>query len=331
MSKCSRMKNQDEISFLIISTNAIGDSYLSLSAIDPIKNTFPNSKIFLVINCDSNLLSPFIFANEIFILKSRSVFSVINLLIKLRKIQFDYSLTFFPGRINSLLLILSKAKIRAGFRNYRKIENWFNISQKVYTNIKDEKIHQWFPELNFLDRIRIVLETIGINTDKITKFNLTRNPRNYNKKESILIHPFSMIKNKSMSFSQLQALVNYLKERLGCGIMITGGIELNSSSEIYHWLSSVSVEIRSNQQLSSLVELILNSKLFLAVDSFPIHIADSYNCNFIGIFGPTNPGSVLVNSSKAVSFDVEDLQQVSNTTIIESIDFYLTNSGIDNL
>ena len=83
------MKNQNEISFLIISTNAIGDSYLSLSAIHPIKNTFPNSKIFLVINYDSNLLSPFIPVDEIFILKSRSVFSVINLLIKLRKIQFD--------------------------------------------------------------------------------------------------------------------------------------------------------------------------------------------------------------------------------------------------
>ena len=329
--ECSRMNNQNEISFLIISTNAIGDSYLSLSAIDSIKNTFPNSKIYLVINYESNLLSPFIPVDEIFILKSKSVYSVINLLTKLRKIQFDYSLTFFPGRINSFLLLFSKAKIRAGFRNYRKIEDWFDKSQKVYTNIKDAKIQQWFPELNFLERIKIVLETIGISNNKITKFNFARNPENDIKKESVLIHPFSMIKNKSMSVSQLQALVNYLKEKSGCGVMITGGKELNSSSEFYHWLSSMPVDIRGNEQLPNLVELILNSKLFLAVDSFPIHIADSYDCNFIGIFGPTNPESVLVNSNKAVFFHIEDLQQVRNTEFVESIDRYLTNSGIVNL
>lgn len=176
-----------------------------------------------------------------------------------------------------------------------------------------------------------MLETIGISNNKITKFNFARNPENDIKKESVLIHPFSMIKNKSMSVSQLQALVNYLKEKSGCGVMITGGKELNSSSEFYHWLSSMPVDIRGNEQLPNLVELILNSKLFLAVDSFPIHIADSYDCNFIGIFGPTNPESVLVNSNKAVFFHIEDLQQVRNTEFVESIDRYLTNSGIVNL
>lgn len=325
------MNSQNEISFLISSTNAIGDSYLSLSAIASIKNTFPNSRIFIVLNYESNLLSPFIPAEEIFILKSRSIYSLINLLNKLRKIEFDYSLTFFPGRINTLLLLLSKAKIKAGFRNYRKIENWFNKSQKVYSNIKDARVQQWFPELNFLERIRIVLETVGISSNNIIKFSLTQNPWKDVEKESILIHPFSMIKNKSMSVSQLQALVNYLKEKSGCGIIITGGKELNSASEFYHWLSLMPVDIRDNEHLSSLVELILNSKIFFAVDSFPIHIADSYDCNFIGIFGPTNPRSVLVNSKKAIHFCIQDLQQVRNTKFVESIDRYLTNSGIINL
>jgi ADP-heptose:LPS heptosyltransferase len=325
------MINRNEISFLIISTNAIGDSYLSLSAIESIKNTFPNSKIFLAINCESNLLSDFIPAEKIFFLKSKSLYSVIDLLTKLRKIQFDYSLTFFPGRVNSLLLLLSKAKIRAGFRNYRKIENWFNKSQKVYTNIKDAKIQHWFPDLNFLERIRIVLKTIGINNNEISKFRLTRNPEKNIKYESILIHPFSMIKKKSMSITQLQSLVNYLKEKLGCGIILTGGKELNTSSEIYYQLSSMPIDIRGNEQLSSLVELILNSKIFIAVDSFPIHIADSFDSNFIGIFGPTYPGSVLINPSKAIHFYIEDLQQISNTEFVKSIDRYLNSTKIVNL
>ena len=118
----SRLNNQKEFSFLIISTNAIGDSYLSLSAIDSIKSTFPRSKIYFVINYKSNIISYAIPASEVFILKSKSVFSVINLLIKIWKIQFDYSLTFFPGRINSLLLLLSRAKIRADSEIIEKLK-----------------------------------------------------------------------------------------------------------------------------------------------------------------------------------------------------------------
>ena len=322
------MNNKNENSFLIISTNAIGDTYLSLSAIESIKNTFPNSKIFLVINDESNLLAPFIPAEKIFILKSRSVFSVINLLTKLRRNQFKYSLTFFPGRINSLLLTLSRAKIKAGFRNYRKIENWFSISQKVYTNIRETKIQKWFPELNFLERIKIVLETIGITTNKVSKINLIQYPKIGIKKESVLIHPFSMMKNKSLSNSQLNALIHHLKEKSDCRIIIIGGRELNCSSENYDWLSSMPVAIRSNEKLPSLVELIISSKLFIGVDSFPIHIADSHDCDFMGIFGPTNPESVLVNFDKAVFFHIEDLQSVRNTEFIESIDRYLTKSGV---
>lgn len=296
------MNNQKEFSFLIISTNAIGDSYLSLSAIDSIKSSFPHSKIYFVINYRSSIISYAIPANETFILKSKSAYSILNLLSQLWKIRFDYSLTFFPGRINSLLLLFSRAKIRSGFRNYRKIENWFDKSQKVYTNIKNEKIQQWSPELNFLERIRIVLESVGIKNNKINKFKLNRNPDKNIEIKSILIHPFSMIKSKSISVSQLKALVNYLKDKFDCQIIITGGKELSSYSELSHSISSLSVEIKANENLSNLVELICNTKLFLAVDSFPIHIADAFDSNFIGIFGPTNPKSVLVNSTKTINF-----------------------------
>jgi heptosyltransferase I len=313
-------------SFLIISTNAIGDTYLSLSAITVIKDTFPDSKIYLLLNKESHLFIPFISVDEVFILKSKSIFSVIYKIWLIRKIYFDYSLTFFPGRINSILLFFSKAEAKAGFRNFRKIENWYNKTQKVYTNFVVKKVKTWNPEFNFLDRIKIVLETIGINCENVRKYNFEKIQLINQKSKSILIHPVSKISNKSISDVQLFSLIDYLRERYKYELIIIGGEELNPTSELFHNLSLKLVSIRNEESLSNILGLINNSILFIAVDSFPIHIADLLNSNFLGIFGPTNPKSVLVNSGKSIHFKKENLQYISNNKFIQAIDYYLANS-----
>lgn len=321
------MKKRKNISFLIISTNAIGDSYLSLSSINMIKETFPDSKIYLLFNREASQLLPFISVDKVFILKSKAIFSIIKLIIEIRKIHFDYSLTFFPGRINSILLSFSGSKIKAGFRNFKKVENWHNKAQKVYTNASVNKTEEWTPELNFLDRIKMVLKTIGVNSRKISKYNIIDFQKAKKKKELILIHPISMISNKSMSSIQLLRLIDFLMDRFSVEIIIIGGKELIPSSELFHNISKKKINIKFNESLRNIVQLIDSSKLFIAVDSFPIHIADSLNADFVGIFGPTNPNSVLVNFQKSIFFQVEDLKQINTEKFIKDIDHYLKNSN----
>lgn len=322
------MKKENNLSFLIISTNAIGDSYLSLSAINLIKEAYNDSKIYLLFNSEASLLIPFISVEKVFILKSRTIFHIIKMVREIRKIHFDYSLTFFPGRINSILLSLSRSRIKAGFRNFNKIENWHNKIHKVYSNVQVNKIEEWTPELNFMDRIKMVLNTIGINNEKINKYTLTDFQKVNKKKESILIHPFSMITNKSLSNIQLLSLIDFLIDRFDSKIIIIGGKELIPLSELFCNISKEKISIKFNESLNNIVELIERAKLFIAVDSFPIHIADSLNADFVGIFGPTNPSSVLVNFQKSIFFKVENLNQISNENFIREIDHYLTGLNL---
>jgi len=314
-------------SFLIISINAIGDSYLSLSAINIIKKSFPNSKIYLLLNSEASLLLPFISVEKVFILKSKAIFSIFKMIIEIRKIHFDYSLTFFPGRINSVFLSVSGSKIKAGFRNFKKIENWHIKVHKVYTNIVADKTEEWTPELNFLDRIKCVLKTVGINCKEISKQDIIDFQKEKKKNESILIHPISMISNKSMSSIQLLSLIDFLVSHFSVEIIIIGGNELIPSTELFYNLSQKKINIKFNESIRNIVQLIDSSKLFIAVDSFPIHIADSLNADFVGLFGPTNPRSVLVNFQKSIFFQVEDLKEVNVEKFIKDIDQYLKNSN----
>ena len=84
-------------------------------------------------------------------------------------------------------------------------------------------------------------------------------------------------------------------------------------------LSSNEIKILVNPAISDLVNVIINAKLFIGVDSFPIHLADAYNSSFLGIFGPTNSFSVLINHNKSIQFKTNSLENIANQELLEVI------------
>ena len=81
----------------------------------------------------------------------------------------------------------------------------------------------------------------------------------------------------------------------------------------------MNIKIIESPVIENLINVIKYAKLFIAVDSFPIHLADSYNTSFIGIFGPTKASSVLVNHYKSIQFEVDTLQRISNENLLKEI------------
>jgi len=300
---------------LIVSVNAIGDTLLSASAIKPLKSKFQSSKVIFVINSESKILEPILEWDEKFVLSSKTIFQFIRIVFKLRKLKIDYAFNFFPGRLNSLLLLLAKSNVKAGFINVKREIKWYNKSQKVYVKGKLKQKQEWISSQSFLERIAIVFKSVGLEIMPLKDYFV----KNKNKKiisgEYILLHPFSMMNNKSLSLDQIQELIKLFKEKICDRIVVLGGSELLNRSQFYSYALEQNLILKMNKEIQTVFNLIRNSKLFIAVDSFPIHIADSLNSNFIGLFGPTNPQSALVNYNKSVSFDVENLQDVPATTI----------------
>lgn len=305
--------------FLIVSVNAIGDTYLSLIGARKIKDLFPNSKIDFVISPHSDFLfSNVNFINEI-IIHNGLINSIVSIL-KINKMRYDYVFNFFPGRINTLLNISARARIKAGYWNFLKVKDWSCSDMRVNSNIKKSNFLVWKKDSSYLEKISLVLQTANINVSLSSKLIFPiKNIRSQNYGKYYLLHTSSRVNDRSLSNKHSKDLVEFLWKRFDQNILIIASVE-DKNYRFIKSLESKNIKIINNPDLPLLIDLIISSRLFIAIDSFPIHIADAYDTPFLGIFGPTNPESVLVNSSKSVKFNIKSLLDVSSERFLNTIE-----------
>ncbi len=308
------------LSVVVISLNAVGDTYLSLSAIPFLKRNTSEIDITFVVNKKST----FLFKNEEVnvITVEKKILSILRALYSLRKINFDIILSFFPGVANSLLLKLLKGRVKAGYINYHKIVDWHkkaNLATIIKQNTKVYKY--WEKNYNYLARIEIILSEIYPEENvKLSKYKF--NISTIAKDDNIVIHYRSRFIQRSLTIEQLIALVNYLRETFNSPVLIIGsdelkGLEVNDS------------QIIINPDVRKLVNLVHN-KLFIGVDSFPLQIADAFDTNFVGLFSITNPKAVLSNSHKSIEYACQSFSEISTALLIEKLNSYLIKNNNEN-
>jgi len=77
--------------------------------------------------------------------------------------------------------------------------------------------------------------------------------------------------------------------------------------------------------LKLLIELMLKCKVFIGVDSFPIHLADAYEIKTIGIFESTNPDSVLQNRENKYILKKDAFEKIELKDIIDVLNIIKLN------
>ena len=168
----------------------------------------------------------------------------------------------------------------------------------------------WHPNKEYLDRISLVLRSIGFYAAGLEKINpISKSLLQNSLAKQIIIHPFSRYPERSISKKTLLLLIEYLvnnnfKIEIICS-------SLDSNYNFLKSLHSTKIKISVDQELKYLIEKIYSAQLFIAVDSFPLHIADAYNASFLGIFGPTYCNSVLTNTPKGIQLESSSLQNVT--------------------
>ena len=314
---------------LIISTNAIGDTFLSFSAIESIKKSLSDCSIDFVVDEKSNqLFNSFTDVNK-FITVNKNLITIKQVVSRIRLERYKFSLNFFPGRVNSFINCFSGAKKRAGYFNLKKDTNWYLNNQSVVFNGKKKNKYCWRPNEKYLERISLVLQSVGISATDLEKIKPISNPLiQKSTTKQIVIHPFSRFPERSLSKKTLLPLIEYLLNSTYEIEIICSS--LDSNFNILKSLNFTNLKISADQDLKYLVEDIYNAQLFIAVDSFPLHIADAYNSSFLGILGPTNCNSVLTNSGKGVQLDTSSLQNVTFETILPHIERRLKTAEHSN-
>lgn len=304
---------------LLISVNAIGDAYLTASAISAIQEYFNNrdSEIHFACSDKAEFLVKDLGVSKIFTIGSKNIFSVMNLLLNLREYEYDIVLCPFPGRINSFLYSLCKGIKKAGFINFKKTLSWDDKAALLNVN-NSETDHEWRPGENFLKRVELCLVGVGIRSEKkLIKLQFPKLEEMNSKENSYaLLHFNSRIPQKNIA-PEFVEFVIYKLTLHGLNIKLLDAPEFFTKE-------SKNVEYLKTASLGQLVNLIKFSNFFLGVDSFPMHLADAYNKKIIGFFKLSNPLSVLSDQVDKFPIDMnqdkpkilQDIESIINTQFI---------------
>lgn len=139
-----RAKNEAPKNILLIELSEMGSAFLAHSAIEYLKTTHPDSKIYFLIfrrNKESAELLGQIDQERIVVIEDKSllnfIFSTFSVLLRLRKIPIDVSIDLeLFSRFTAILAYLIGAKQRIGFSRYTN-EGLYRgslITQPVYYN-----------------------------------------------------------------------------------------------------------------------------------------------------------------------------------------------------
>jgi hypothetical protein len=112
---------------------------------------------------------------------------------------------------------------------------------------------------------------------------------------NILLSPFSTDVTKSLSSSEVEALIGQIRQRFP-GAKIAAALQ---EKDCVSFKADLDVFVfgKSLKRSEAFLRLLESVDLFIGVDAGPLHLADALGVNAIGIFGPTAPETILDRSS----------------------------------
>ncbi len=309
------------IKILIISTNALGDTYLSSAAIEPIRRFYNPCEIHFVTLENAKFFLGHLAIDKVFYLKSKDIVPILKIMIEIKKINYNYVFSFFPGVINSLIYLYAKSQKKAGFINLVRKKQWYNNNNKAIFKDKINKQFIWKPEMNYLSRISKILQLTGIDSSEIVKPIFPQKNKDHSiiDKNMLTIHFKARDKNRSLTDLDILKICERILQKHNVKICLLG-VEKDFSITLKEECNKKNICFMIEPLFPDLLDIIINSKLYIGVDSFPLHLADAYNINYLGIFGPTLPNAVLTNFKKSVIFDYGEYLNPNFPLLLEKVE-----------
>ena len=332
---------------LLVRTDRIGDTLLTLPAVTALRQTFPDA--FIAFLCQpytepmvrriNGLDQVLTYENE----GKHQGFQGIELLSKeLRSYQFDFSVVFFPRA--SLIWALWRSgiprRIGTGFRWYS-----FLLTDRVMEHRSECLKHEADYNLNLLSPLlgtKIPEPQFDFQTDpELSEEWETLQNQNGVSSDYIIIHPGSGNSAPNLNLEQYQMLAETILQETGWQILLTGSpaeAEINQ-----HLVDKISgnriIDLSAKLNLVQLMECIRNARLLITSSTGPLHLADAQNTSVLGFFCPLPPHTPVrwgpyQQSEWVVSPDLKSpdrcrmkdcpyggcLQQLSSNQIVEALE-----------
>ncbi len=305
---------------LIIKHGSLGDLIQANGAMEDIKNTFKDSKVFLLTTGPYiDLMSHCPYLDSVIMDKRLPRWNLFYLL-KLKKLLSKFNFTHVFDLQNS-----SRTKF---YQKYLLNKSkWSNTESSLETgqNKKD------FEKEPVLERMKIQLEKSGVIPKKTNSIdlswsliNLNRFIRQYTNNDYILIFPFCSKKHRKKKWPYFRSLVNQIKERYEnkySVLIAPGPDEIKNSS---NFNAKVVLDNGKSVNLQTLISLISNSKFIISNDTGPAHIASHLDKKGLVLFGShTSPKKVSIENTNFKAITVKNLNDLTADNVMQKITNFL--------
>jgi len=308
------MEKNKKKRILLINFGGIGDEILFFPTIKTIKNTYPNSKIYLALEKRSksakNLCSDIDKIIGVDIKSKFKYFELIKFIFKVWTKNFDIVFSSGSSQMVSILLFLTGIKERYGFYSGK-------LSEKLLTKTAKLNKKQYAANM-YHDLAKLV------NPDaqcEIPTIDDVETPVVKTDKPIILLHPgvsqMSIDKNiiKGWDVKRWAKLIDLLLETKQYKVLLAGGKDDEETIEqILFVLNATRTDYSDFQNMygktksiKDFIALLKNAAVMVCVDSAPLHMAVGTNTPVVTIFGPTNEKVLVPKRNNIVVLKNENI------------------------
>lgn len=289
---------------LLIRLRKIGDVLLMVPAIRAFRQNFPKAFIAALVNAGTeSMLSGNPLLDEILVfdpqwkklpLKQR-IKKEWEFVRQVRQRRFDLAINFTEGDRGAFLCLASGARLKVGVLRKDNSLWWKKFIFHHLIELKNVRSH-------VIEQLLEIPRNLGIETqDKSleifydiedeTKINQLLESAGIKKHEILVhIHPTSHWLFKCWRDEGMAEVIDALQERNGLRVILTGGPdqrELEKVSNIVNLCRSAPINLSGQLTLKQMAALSHRCRLFIGVDTAPMHIAAAVGTPVVALFGPS--------------------------------------------
>ena len=281
--------------FLLIRTDRIGDTILTLPAVTALRNNHPDAFIsFLAQPYTVPLIEQY---EGIDLLLSyepegrhRGWRGILKLSQQLRELKFDAALLFYPRLELAFALLMAKIPLRigTGFRWYS-----FLLNKRIYEHRKDCRKHESEYNLSLLESL--LPDHVKQPEYKFKKWTpdswWAEFSRELNCPNYAIVHPGSGASAPNLNAEQYRLIIRLLLEKTTWTVLLTGASgEENLVNEVADDFPEERViKAVGRFSLKQLFSVIRNSSLLITSSTGPLHLANAAGTPLLGFFCPAKP------------------------------------------
>ena len=340
----------DYKNILIVRTDRIGDVVLTTPVIKALRETYPDSKISILVapaTCD--LVDGNICLDDVLVDDRggahKGLSGFIKLIKLLRQRTFDCALVLHTKKRTNLTCFLSKIPVRIGYKNNKF---GFLLNRPVTDVRRTGEKHEAQYCLDVLKEIGIECHDMDIDLpvkeDALRWVDQFRREHNISEYDRLMaIHPGASDPSKRWPENRFAELIDALVDQYRAKIVMVGAADTDLiAKEIISLSKNEAVNLAGKTTVGQLAGLLMGCDLLVSNDSGPVHVAAGVGTPVVSIFTRNQPGinperwrplgekarvvSVLPSQSNGISFqkaqekDIKYLELIPAKAVLEAVD-----------